>query len=124
MSLRSEKVASVIKRALSMPVSELARANSAGIATVTAVRMSPDLTVAKVYISVYGNNFPPARFLSAIEDQKSELRRLVGRSVRLRQTPDIKFFLDDTLDQIEHIQKILDQAKVEDDNIKKQNSGE
>ncbi len=118
MSLRAEKVASVIKRALSMPVSELARENSAGIATVTAVRCSPDLTLAKIYISVFGNNFPPARFITLLENHKYELRKLVGRSVRLRQTPDIRFFLDDTLDQIEHIQKIIDKAKKEDDALK------
>ena len=122
MSQRAEKVASVIKRALSMPVSEIARENQAGIATVTAVRMSPDLTIAKIYISIFGTKFSPARFISVLEDSKYELRRLVGRSVRLRATPDIRFFLDDTLDQIEHIQTILDKAKREDDLIKNEST--
>lgn len=111
-------MASVIKRALSTPVSDIARENSAGIATVTAVRVSPDLTIAKIYISVFGNNFPPARFIAKLEDKKYELRRLVGKAVRLRSTPDIKFYLDDTLDQIEHIQKIIDIAKEKDNQIK------
>lgn len=118
MSLRAEKVASVIKRVLSMPVSTFARENAAGIATVTAVRLSPDLTLAKVYISVYGNNYPPARFIAKLDEAKHEFRRLVGKEVRLRQTPDLRFYLDDTLDQIDHIQKILDKAKEEDNRIK------
>ncbi len=111
MSLRAEKVASVIKRALTVPISDIARENSAGLATVTAVRMSPDLTVAKVYISVYGKNYPPAKFINILEDSKGELRRFVGSSVRLKQTPELRFFIDDTLDQIEHIQKLVDQVK-------------
>lgn len=111
MSLRSEKVASVIKRALSMPVSDLARENSAGMATVTSVRISPDLTLAKVYISLFGKSFSPIEFISLLEENKSSLRKIVGRAVRLRQTPDLKFFNDDTLDQIEHIQKLLDSVK-------------
>jgi len=111
MSLRTEKVGSVIKRALTAPISELAKENSAGLATVTAVRMSPDLTVAKVYISVYGRNFPPAQFISILDDAKGELRRFVGSSVRLKQTPELRFFIDDTLDQIEHIQKLVYQVK-------------
>lgn len=122
MSLRAEKVASVVKRALSMPVSDLARQHSAGIATVTAVRISPDLTLAKIYISVYGGKVSAPRFISILEDAKSELRRLVGQSVRLRSTPDIRFFIDDTLDQMDHIQQILDKAKIEDNKIKSSNN--
>lgn len=118
MSLRTEKVASVIKRALSMPVSELARQNLAGIATVTTVRMSPDLTLARIYVSVYGGKISAPKFIALLEDSKFELRKIVGQSVRLRFTPDLRFFIDDTLDQIDHIQQLIDKAKAEDSKIK------
>ncbi len=52
MSIRAEKVASIVKRALSQPISDFALEHNAGIATVTTVRFSPDLTLAKVYIIV------------------------------------------------------------------------
>lgn len=118
MSVRAEKVASVVKRALSMPISDLAKENNVGIATVTAVRFSPDLTLAKVYLSIYGGKTSPAKFLQLLEDEKFELRRIVSQAVRLKTIPDLKFFLDDTLDQMEHIQQLLNKAKEEDQKLK------
>ncbi len=111
MSIRAEKVASVVKRALSNPINEIARENSAGLATVTAVRLSKDLQIAKVYISLYGKNFSPMEFIDILGENKSELRYIVGQAVRLRNTPDLRFFIDDTLDQMDHIQKLLDSVK-------------
>lgn len=118
MSIRAEKVASVVKRALSQPISDLAREQNAGIATVTTVRFSPDLTLAKVYISIYGGKTSPAKFLQFLEEEKYELRRIVAQSVRLKTIPDLKFFIDDTLDQMEHIQQLLNKAKEEDEKLK------
>jgi ribosome-binding factor A len=114
MSIRAEKVASVIIRCLSEPVSAIAAEHSAGLATVTSVKLSPDLQIAKVYISVYGGQITPARFLEILELKKSVLRRHVGSNVKLRFTPEIRLFLDDTLDQIDHIQKLLDSVKTSD----------
>lgn len=111
MSIRAEKVASVIKRALSEPVSTIARENSAGIVTVTTVKLSPDLQIAKVYISVYGKKYSSAEFVQILDNRKGELRKIVGNSVRLRTTPDVKFFIDDTLDQMDRIQVLLDNSK-------------
>lgn len=124
MSVRQEKVASVIKRALSRPVSEIASENSAGMVTVTAVRLSPDLSVAKVYISLFGKKTTPAKIISILEARKGEMRHIIGKAVKLRITPDLRFFYDDTLDQIEHIQKLLDGAKLEDEAMKKDASEE
>ncbi len=118
MSIRAEKVASIVKRALSQPISDFAREQNAGIATVTTVRFSPDLTLAKVYISIYGGKIFPARFLQMLEEEKYELRGIVARSVRLKTIPDLKFFLDDTIDQMEHIQQLLNKAKEEDAKLK------
>lgn len=110
MSIRAEKVASVVKRVLAKPMSSLAMELNAGLATVTSVRMSPDLQIAKVFVSVYGGRISPAKFIDLLESQKAEFRRVVGSEVRLRFTPDLRFFLDDTLEQMEYIQKLLDSA--------------
>ncbi|MDQ1265311.1 MAG: ribosome-binding factor [Bacteroidota bacterium] len=117
MSVRTEKVASVIKRLLARPVSDLAAEHSAGLVTVTAVRLSNDLHIAKVYVSIYGANTSRTKFLNVLEDKKSSMRHILGANLRMRFTPDIKFFIDDTLDQIEHIQKLLNSVKNESPNI-------
>jgi len=54
MSIRTEKVASVIVEALSDPLRKIASEINAGLITVTSVKMSPDLQIAKVYISCIG----------------------------------------------------------------------
>jgi ribosome-binding factor A len=114
MSIRTEKVASLIKRILAKPLNDLAKSCSAGLVTLTAVRVSPDLKIAKAYVSVYGNKMTPAEFMEYLETHKGGLRYELGRELKLRATPELRFYLDDTLDQIEHIQKLIDQTKEND----------
>lgn len=111
MSIRAEKVASVVRRVLAEPINNLAREFSAGLATVTSVRMSPDLQVAKVYLSVFGGKLLPLKFISILEERSGSLRKSVGANIRLRVTPELRFFLDDTLDEMDRIQKLLDSVK-------------
>lgn len=111
MSIRTDKVSSLIKRVLAKPITDLANEHKAGLVTVTAVRTSPDLKIAKVYLSIYGNKIAPGSFLDILESEKGKIRHEMAKEVRLRFTPDLKFFLDDTLDQIEHIQRLLDSVK-------------
>jgi len=115
MSIRAEKVASVIKRLIAKPISDLAHELSAGLVTVTSVRLSPDLQVAKVYLSIYNGSMSPGLFLSHIEEKKGHIRAIVGANLKLRMTPELRFFLDDTLDQIEHIQTLLKNVKPDSD---------
>jgi len=72
------------------------------------VRLSPDLSFAKVYISI----FPATNqkdILKAIEDHTSKIRFELGQKVRtqLRIVPDIAFHIDDSLDYIDKIDQLL-----------------
>ena len=116
MSRRAEKVGSVIKRVLVLPISNLADEYSAGLTTVTSVRLSDDLQIAKIYVSAYGGKISAGKFIEILEQNVKELRYQVGLKARLRYVPELRFFLDDTLDQIEHIQKLLDSVKNENIN--------
>lgn len=111
MSIRAEKVASVIKRTLATHLQPYATEAQAGLVTVTSVKLSPDLQIAKVYLSVYGGKINSSQFVDIIENKKGQLRSLVGSSVKLRFTPELKFFVDDTLDEMERIQKLIDSVK-------------
>lgn len=113
MSVRAEKVASLIKRVLTTPINDLAQEYSAGLVTVTSVKMSKDLQIARVYISCYNGKISPQQFINIIEENISTIRQYVGANVRLRHTPELKFFIDDTLDQMEHIQNLLKSLKDE-----------
>jgi len=111
MSIRTEKVASSIKKVLASGLNSLASEFSAGLVTITAVRMSNDLQIAKVYISSYGGKIPTIEFINLLEHNKKNLKTAVASNLRLRHTPDLKFFIDDTLEQMEHIRKLLDSVK-------------
>ena len=117
MSIRAEKVSSVIKRALAEPISRIASENSAGLVTITSVRMSNDLQVAKIFVSIYGSKVSPGKFLPLLEEKAGSLRSYLGKYIKLRFTPELRFFLDDTLEQMERIQNLIDSAKKADENL-------
>lgn len=76
--------------------------------SITKVRVSPDLSYAKIYISI----FPSANhdeILKSIQEHSHKIRFELGHKVRsqLRIVPEIAFFIDDSLDYIEKIDKLL-----------------
>jgi ribosome-binding factor A len=76
--------------------------------TVTQVYVTPDLALAKVYLSLFPtSNKEP--LLEKINDASREVRGLLGKRVRhqLRAIPELRFYLDDSLDFIEKIDKLL-----------------
>lgn len=117
MSVRAEKVASLVKRIIAELMRDYAQEYKAGLVTVTSVKISDDLQNARVYISVYGGQISSGEFISKLEVRIGEIRSHVGANIKLRYTPEIKFYLDDTLDQIDHIQKLLDSVKSQDSNL-------
>ena len=76
--------------------------------TVTVVRVSPDLSVARVYLSV----FPVKKGedpLADVKEHNSQIRYELGQKVRnqLRIIPELSFFIDDSLDYIDNIENLL-----------------
>jgi ribosome-binding factor A len=78
------------------------------IISVSLVRMSPDLSYAKVYLSVFPLKDKEA-FLKAVNIQGSEIRNELGKLVRhqLRIVPALYFFIDDSVDYAENIDRLL-----------------
>ena len=114
MSVRTEKVAAEIQKSLAEVISGIAREENAGLVTLTTVRVSPDLKIAKLYISIYGSQKSPVGFINSLEKKQGWLRHILGTKIRLRFTPELRFYIDDTLDEIEHIQKVLDSVKAQE----------
>jgi ribosome-binding factor A len=76
--------------------------------TVTQVRVSPDLGVAKVYLSLFPVKDKEA-VLSSIKSKTVEIRMALGASIKkqVRIIPNLMFFIDDSLDYAEHIDELL-----------------
>lgn len=78
------------------------------LVSVSGVKISPDLSVAKVYVSVFPSEKAGAS-MKILEDNVKPLRGELGRRVakQLRIVPEIAFFLDSSLDYVEHIEELL-----------------
>jgi ribosome-binding factor A len=80
--------------------------------TVTHVRMSPDLGVAKVYLSIF-SKMDKKEVLQFIISQTKEIRFKLGKEVKkqLRIVPELIFYADDSIDYAESISKLLNKKK-------------
>lgn len=109
MSVRQEKIASVIKKELGIYFQQNAIIIAKGaMITVTVVRMSPDLSIAKVYISIFGGKNNDASF-DYVVSQSKLIRHEISKVVRnqLRKIPDLHFYRDDSFDYAQKIDQLL-----------------
>ena len=108
-STRQQKVARQIQKDLAEIIRSRGMAAYDGaMLTVSGVKITSDLALAKVYVSV----FPSAKAEAVMErlgEETSRLRGELGRRVakQLRIVPELSFYLDDSLDYVEHIDELL-----------------
>jgi ribosome-binding factor A len=85
-----------------------------GMVSVSNVKITPDLLEARIYLSIFGVKDEKA-LLKKIEERKWEVKKeLAGRvKTQLRRIPELRFFLDDSLDQVFKMEEIFRQIKEE-----------
>ena len=78
------------------------------LVSVTVVRISPDLSIARVYISVFGTEDKEA-LLTKMNQQSYAIRKKLGERIRnqMRKVPELKFFLDNSVDYSQQIEDLL-----------------
>jgi ribosome-binding factor A len=109
MSVRTERVSSLIKELISEVVQKHFTMEKFGLVTVTEVRMSPDLKIAKVYVSIFGDAERKKKTLAHLEVEKSSVRSQLGQHLRLKFTPSLDFYLDESLDNAMRIENLINQ---------------
>ena len=105
---RQQKIARLIQKELSDIFQRQTQTMPGVLVSVSAVRISPDMSVCRGYLSV----FPSERSEEIVRNNNSSVRELryeLGTRVRhqLRIIPELKFFVDDSLDYIDHIDELL-----------------
>ena len=105
---RQAKIARLIQKDLSEIFRKQTSALGGVIVSVSQVRVSPDLSIAKAYLSI----FPPeksAQILENIKSQAKTVRYELAQNVKevLRKCPELQFYLDDSLDYVENIDRLL-----------------
>ena len=79
--------------------------------TVGEVRTSPDLKIATAYVMPLGGS-GQGEVIELLARNKAELRRIIGRKAGLKFTPDLRFRLDETFDQIDETRRLFAQDEV------------
>ncbi len=80
--------------------------------TITEVKLDPELMVAKVYVSAMGDESRQDTVMSGLRRAKGFLRREVGKRIRLRNTPELHFHWDHTLEHAERINQIISSLEI------------
>lgn len=116
MSIRTEKVAEEIKHKLNTAMSkDLSEINGIGLVTISKVMMSPDLKLAKVYLSFLGNKEPVEKCLERINNRKRHIRYILAKHIVLKYIPDLIFYYDDTIEYADKIQRLLNEIHKDED---------
>lgn len=113
MSQRMEKVQKVARQVLGEAIHEL-KDPRIGFATVTSVRISPDLRHARVRVSVLGTEDEQSETMAGLNSAKSHLRGELGRQVRMKYLPELAFELDQQSEEAEHLEELLRKIHQED----------
>lgn len=107
MTLRNERV----RKELMREISEILRTEIRGlegVVSITDVEVSHDNSFAKVYYSIYGSEEQKERTVEKINKSVPKIRYEVGRRIRLRLTPELRFILDGSIERGARVSEILD----------------
>lgn len=108
-STRQAKIARLLQKELSEIFRQQTAKTRGVIVSVSAVRVSPDLSIAKAYLSVFPSS-KAEEMIESINKSTKTIRYELAQKVRfqLRKTPELAFYLDDSLDYIEKIDTLLE----------------
>ena len=108
-SIRQNKVSRLIQRDLSEMFQHECKEFAIGaMLSITAVRVSPDLSYAKIYVSIFPSDRGKA-VMKSLDAHNKTIRFILGKKVgkQMRIVPELRFFVDDSLDYIDKIDELL-----------------
>ena len=110
---RQKQVGGLIQEEINMIFQRLGlNMINGGMVSISSVKVTPDLLEARIYLSVF-NAADNKAVLKKIEDKAWEIKKELAARVRsqLRRIPELKFFLDDTLDHVFKMEELFKQIK-------------
>lgn len=110
---RQDRVAALIKECLAERMADGIKDPRIGFVTVTRVEIDRDLAVARVFVSVMGDEKQKEETLAGLESARGFLRRELAGMVRLRSVPELRFVLDRGLEHFARINALLDESREE-----------
>ena len=117
---RQKQVAAVLEKELNDIFQKLGLSMiNGGMVSIASVKITPDLFDARVYLSFFKVK-DPVDALKEIEEKAWEIKKELTARVRhqLRSMPQLKFYIDDTLDYVDKMESLFKEIKEKDDEIK------
>lgn len=112
---RSDKVADLIHREVSEMLLRSVKDPRVGWVTITRVKVTEDCRLAKIYFSVTGTQEERERSTEGLESAKGFIRKELGKRIRLRYTPEIRFQFDPTIEYAIHLEEVFQGLQKERD---------
>jgi len=112
---RPQRVAELVREEIARLLIKGLKDPRIGFVSVMDVRMSPDLKYANVYVSLFGSESERKGSLTGLQRSASWLRGVIARNLALRFAPEIRFFPDDTLDRVFHLEEVFRELHGQED---------
>lgn len=108
-SIKNTRINGEVQRELSQIIRmEIKDPRISMMASVTAAEVAPDLKTCRAYISVLGDEKAKADTLAGLRSAEGYIRRLLAKNVNLRNTPEIQFVLDESIEYGMNMSKLID----------------
>ncbi len=104
---RQKRVAEAVRAAVAEYLILNLANSTPGFISVSRVKMSPDLKIANVYFSIYGNEADVAYSFKTLEKFSGPIRYHVGKEVLLKYVPELRFFIDDSLEYTDKMNRVM-----------------
>ncbi len=114
MSHRIDKIENLIKEEMGLIFLLKLQHLQLGLLTITNVRVSADLKIAKIYVSIFEKDRRD-EVLEKIKSKTKFIRTELAHRITIKFVPELKFFLDDTLDYVEKIEGLIKKIHENDD---------
>lgn len=111
---RPARVGDSIRQELSELIARQVKDPGIGFLTITHVKVSPDLQLARVYYTTLGDEKSRAQTSRALDRATPFLRRQIAQRLRLRRAPELTFFFDESIERGDRIERIIQDLHRED----------
>lgn len=119
---RAARVAELVRQEIAGLLNQGVKDPRIGFVSVMHVKMSSDLRYANVYVSLMGDDKEKKSSLIGLRQATGYMRRELGKKLRLRYTPELRFFEDTTLDDAFHIDEVIKQLHEEEQGGRDENA--
>ena len=110
---RSDRVAQQIQDIISEIITTKVIVQGLGLATITKVKTSQNLRFSRIYLSFMDNTIASEELITLMNRNIKEYRYHLGRELQIKYVPQIKFYYDNTFEEMEHINRLINKANSE-----------